>query len=112
MNDGREPPINTRPASKSLEVDFALYEHWLEDDDLTEDEKRDFLEALWSIIVSFVDLGWGVHPASEFCGKRQNGPDRIPAGGADMVGSEKNSQTPKTGHAVGHSLSQAERTRP
>jgi hypothetical protein len=26
------------------------------------EERRAFLETLWSIIVSFVDLGFGVHP--------------------------------------------------
>jgi len=28
----------------------------------SEEQKKEFLKALWSIIVSFVDLGYGIHP--------------------------------------------------
>ena len=47
------------------------YEHFLEDQGLSAEQKRAMLEALWSIIVSFVDLGFGVHPVQQACG--QNG---------------------------------------
>lgn len=36
---------------------------------MSEAEKEEFLQALWQIIVSFVDLGFGVHPLQEVCGK-------------------------------------------
>ena len=32
---------------------------------MTVAEKREFLEALWSIIVAFVDLGFGIHPVQQ-----------------------------------------------
>ena len=50
-------------------IDYERYEHFLEDSDWSEDQKRQFIEALWSIIVSFVDLGFGVHPAQQACGQ-------------------------------------------
>ncbi len=45
-----------------LQIDYEKYEQLLEEADLTEDEKREFITALWSIIVEFASLGFGVHP--------------------------------------------------
>lgn len=57
-------PSNTnivcRPA---LTIDWDLYGQYLEDSNLSEAEKRETIEALWDIVVSFVDLGFGIHPA-------------------------------------------------
>lgn len=53
----------------SLEVDFEKYAHFLEDSDLTEDQKRELLQAIWTIIIGFVDLGFGVHPVQQACGQ-------------------------------------------
>ena len=73
LDDTPEPVETTGPV---LTLDITLYERYLEEADLSADERRAFLEALWSIIVSFVDLGFGVHPLQQagldpFCG--QNG---------------------------------------
>ncbi len=46
----------------TLTIDYAHYQKDLDDADLSDAEKQQFLEALWSIIVAFVDLGFGVHP--------------------------------------------------
>lgn len=46
----------------TLSLDVALYESYLADQHLAEDQKRALLEALWSIIVGFVDLGFSVEP--------------------------------------------------
>ena len=48
-----------------LTLDVSLYEDYLENGDLTEEQKREFLEALWVIIVGFVDLGFGIHPVQQ-----------------------------------------------
>lgn len=61
-SDGRgsafpEPPL-------ALSIDWRLYEHHLAEADLTDQEKREFIEALWYIIVSFVDLGFGIEPVN------------------------------------------------
>lgn len=61
---------------RSVFVDYDLYAHYLADADLSEEQKREFLEVLWNIICEFVSLGWGVHPiqqaleAKENCGKQ------------------------------------------
>ena len=57
-----ETERNARPA---LTLDVALYQQYLDDADLSEAEKREFLETLWSVIVGFVDLGFGVHPLQQ-----------------------------------------------
>ncbi|MEM5474816.1 hypothetical protein [Pacificibacter sp. AS14] len=45
------------------------YLPFFEDEDISEDQKREMIEALWSIMVSFVDLGFGIHPVQQACGK-------------------------------------------
>ena len=83
----------TRPSPPVITVDYEKYAHFLENEDLSEDQKREFIETLWRIIVSFVDLGFGVHPAQQAqkaCGKlRQNRPE-TPSRTPDAV--EWNSQ--------------------
>jgi hypothetical protein len=51
----------THPKS-TLTVDVEKYQAFLDGADMTEEQKDEFLQALWSIIVSFVELGFGVHP--------------------------------------------------
>lgn len=48
-----------------VSVDLDRYKHLLDDPSLSEAEKDEFLKALWSIITSFIDLGFGVHPLQE-----------------------------------------------
>jgi|GEM_PF-1800705 len=75
----------------SVFVDYDLYARYLEDSDLTEDQKREFLQLLWGIICEFVSLGWGVHPlqqaleAEEDCGKRRDTAPESAASGNDAV---------------------------
>lgn len=52
-----------------LRVDVEKYQAFLDDTDLSETQKEQLIEALWSIIVSFVELGFGVHPVQEACGQ-------------------------------------------
>ena len=63
QSDNRKPVIT---------LDYERYAHFLEDEDLTEEQKHEFIETLWNIIVEFVSLGFGVHPlqqASTACGQ-------------------------------------------
>ncbi len=53
-------------------IDVKRYEHFLENSDLSEEQKCEFLETLWNIICELVSLGFGVHPLQEIesqCGK-------------------------------------------
>ena len=52
----------------TLTIDWELYGKYLDESDLSDAEKREFLETIWSIVVSAVDLGFGVHPVQQAAG--------------------------------------------
>jgi len=52
-----------------LEFDAEEFWHFVESFDLSDEEKREYLETVWSIIADFVDLGFGIHPIQQACGK-------------------------------------------
>ena len=56
-------------AKRMLKVDVERYQSYLNDTDMTPAQKEEFLQAMWLIMMSFVELGFGVHPFQEVCGK-------------------------------------------
>jgi hypothetical protein len=58
-----------RPARPTLTFDYQKYQPMLDDPSLSEEQKRQMLEALWSLITGFVDLGFAIDPAEETCGQ-------------------------------------------
>jgi hypothetical protein len=50
--------VSAAPAG--MEADIAKYAGELGDLDITEDQKRELLETLWSIMRSFVEMGFDV----------------------------------------------------
>lgn len=71
-HDKSEGDADARQAAPVLKIDYALYDRYLEEADLNEDQKREFLDSMWAIIVEFVMLGYEVHPAQQAqkaCGK-------------------------------------------
>lgn len=66
------PQAFSHAVNGTLRIDVERYQHMLDSADLTEAQKREVLEALWSIIVTVVELGYGVHPLQEVCGKPDN----------------------------------------
>ena len=66
--DGVEQPF----ARKSIGVDVAKYQAMLDAPEVSEEEKRKSLEALWRFMVTFVDIGFEFHPLSFPCGKLPN----------------------------------------
>lgn len=46
-----------------VEIDIDRYTHYLDDTDMSEDDKRVFLETLGQILIQFVDLGFDIHGA-------------------------------------------------
>jgi hypothetical protein len=53
----------------SIQFDAEEFWHFVENYDLSDDQKREYLETVWSIIIGFVDLGFGIHPIQAACGK-------------------------------------------
>lgn len=54
---------------RAIEIDIAKYQKYLDDPALTESQKEEIVKALWSVITGFMDLGFGVQPMKEVCGK-------------------------------------------
>lgn len=65
------PQIGDPVAYPALQFDAREYLHFVEDSDLTEGQALELLEAIWSVMVAFVDLGFGVHPVQQV-------PDNLP----------------------------------
>lgn len=59
------------PGSMGLSIDWERYGAYLEDSDLSDEEKIEFIKTLWSIMVNFVDLGFRLSPLDQVC--EQNG---------------------------------------
>ena len=56
-------------AEPEVTVKFANHREFLEDMDMTEAQKQEFLQALWDIVTGFVELGFGTHPTQEAGGQ-------------------------------------------
>lgn len=76
----------------SFEIDLDHYQRYLDDPNLTADQKTEIITALWSIISAFVELGFGVHPAQQACGKRQKSLDY--KGKSESTESNQNEKDP------------------
>ena len=66
MTDSPQPQNTPPPA---IQIDWQALLPYLEDSDLPDEDKRAFVETLWSIVLSFVDLGYGLNPTQEICGE-------------------------------------------
>jgi len=73
MADTAQSETNDQPDNISknrlpaLSIDWELYGQYLNDSDLSEADKRACIEALWSIMVSFVDMGFRLAPVPDIC---------------------------------------------
>ena len=52
-----------------VDLDIEKYLPLLDDPNLTEDQKWQVIEALGTIVIAFVELGFGTHPAAQACGQ-------------------------------------------
>jgi len=78
------PTANTTNTPNRLEFDVQEFMHYLDDTDLTDQEKREMIDSLWVIKCEFVALGFEVRPAKQAenaCGKhsKNNGERASPS---------------------------------
>jgi len=76
-----------------ITFDYSLYDHYLDDADLSDAQKREFLETMWNLIVELMSLGFDVHPvqqALDACGKLPEHRSNPPISRPDAV--QSNSQ--------------------
>lgn len=64
--NGRSGPVSIAPG---LPLAVDAYRHHIEHLGLSKDQERQIIEAVAFFILSFVDQGFGVHPAQLACGK-------------------------------------------
>jgi len=62
-------PIGTRVSNHDVEFDLEKYQSYIDDPTLTPEQREKVIKTIWGIIINFVDLGFGVHPMQEVCGK-------------------------------------------
>ncbi|MBF9044970.1 hypothetical protein HKCCE4037_16630 [Rhodobacterales bacterium HKCCE4037] len=72
----------SKKAGPTLTVDWQLYANFFDESDLTDAEKREVIETLWSIVVSFIDMGFEVRSPDAGCGQDA---DENPEVAADVV---------------------------
>lgn len=56
-------------AQRTLTIDIEKYQAHLDDSGMSADRKEAFLRDMFSILMAFAELGYGVHPLQEVCGK-------------------------------------------
>ncbi|MGH1398388.1 MAG: hypothetical protein ACRBCT_04160 [Alphaproteobacteria bacterium] len=66
QNPPQTPQNNIQHRALTLDVD--VYQHMLNAPDLSEDQKRQMIEVLWLLVVSFVDLEFEIL-LEDSCGK-------------------------------------------
>ncbi|WP_269584248.1 hypothetical protein [Roseibium sp. Sym1] len=60
------------PTLRTIEIDFDRYAAILDDPELTEDQSEQIILALWSIVTSFLRLGFNIDPVQQACGQVEN----------------------------------------
>jgi len=63
VNDVSRGPVGV-PFS-ALQFDFEAYRKYVEDESLSEAQARELLGAVWFVITSFVDVGFGLSPIQQ-----------------------------------------------
>jgi hypothetical protein len=71
-------PMQTNKPTPTLTLDVELYQHYLDNADLSEEQKIELLETLWQIICGFVQMGFIVHPVQQALSEN-SGKDAITA---------------------------------
>ncbi len=90
--------VFNRPAKPIVGVDVEKYKVFLDDPALTETQKEEFLQALWSIMVTFVELGFGVHPLQSVYKQDDEHPAKLLGEEFDKAGqSDSNGKNNKDG---------------
>jgi len=88
--------FNPETAPPTLTIDWDAYLPFFEDDDISEEDKHELIEALWSIVVSFVDLGFGVHPIQQVCGQGNDPLSDVPPDLLSLLKAEQDTQQEDT----------------
>ena len=70
-NDGSSSSVEAS-SLPTLKLDPEEFKALIEEYDLNEDQQQEYLEILWQIVVTFVDLGFGIEPVQQAMEAGQN----------------------------------------
>ncbi len=68
-----------KTAEPGITIDFEKYESLLEEADMTDDQKREHVQAIIAFMMQVAAFYWGLHPASftnASCGKDREKPSK------------------------------------
>lgn len=86
---------------KTLKVDVARYEAFLDDPAMSQEDREQLLSALWQIVVCFVDLGYEVAPLQLACGEVAENEGFCGTGAQDVVSSEDHTLSDRFNQVAG-----------
>ena len=84
-----EKPIGDAIEEMDQDIDWNAYEPYLDGMQLTEQQKREFLETLYSIMRSIVELGFSVDLCAQLLELPNENPDDSPTDVKSKKSSEK-----------------------
>jgi hypothetical protein len=61
-NGGHMQALVTSERPLTLTIDYEYYQTFLDDMDVPDEQKRELIQVIFSIVVQFVDLGFGISP--------------------------------------------------
>lgn len=94
MNSANQTPTISKTfaasAQRVLTVDVEQYQSYLDGMDMSDERKEEFLRAMFSIVMTFVELGFGVSPTQQVeghepCGKDEKSENQRPKNASDGV---------------------------
>ena len=80
-------------AQRVITIDVAKYDQYMRDTGMNQEQKEEFLRAMFSIVMTFVELGFGVHPLQQVdqqepCGQHEKCSDQGAKDAFDRVRSK------------------------
>jgi len=68
-HSNNHPPPEPRQDNswRPLKLEYELYDELFDNLDVSEDEKREYLETVWAVVVAFVDMRFRIHPLQQAC---------------------------------------------
>ena len=97
LNSANQTPTISKTfaasAQRVLTVDVERYQSYLDGMDVSDERKEEFLSAMLSIVMTFVELGFGVSPTQQVegpepCGKDEKSGNQRPKDAYDEVTSK------------------------
>lgn len=64
-SENKTANLTSARGRRALRLDVDYYQSFLDDTDIPDDKKQELIEALWSIVIGFVDMGFGIHPLQQ-----------------------------------------------